>query len=104
MPVSSYLEVYQSQNRLPNCLIKIREAKGKNFGTLGITFLENFAQYYSVDHRQLALKPNSLTQAKVMVDDINEQAAVVVLCMIGLLGYGTILMASICCVGCAKQA
>lgn len=50
MPVSSYLQVYPSAFGYSQCIIKIAEQKKNNFGTLGVTFLENYSQYYSISH------------------------------------------------------
>lgn len=49
MPVQSYLYVAQKGFDNPKCYVKIARKTGGDFGTLGVNFLENYVQYYSVD-------------------------------------------------------
>jgi len=75
MPVSSYLQVVPSALSYPQCYIKIAQQTSNNdFGTLGITFLQNFVQYYSLTHNQQAFMPSEQSTAKVVYSDIDESA------------------------------
>ena len=69
MPVSSYILMHLFLN-VPTCLVLIEPSLKPNFGILGITFLENFTQYYSPQHNQFALVPNDPSNATIKDVDI----------------------------------
>lgn len=77
MPPSSYLIVGPSTKTVvATCYLKFGVADDKNFGLLGITFLENFTQYYSLTNNQLALIPSNPATATTI--EIKNHNAIVI--------------------------
>lgn len=76
MPVSSYIYVHRLFN-IPACLVLIEPSLKPDFGILGITFLENFTQYYSLTHNQIALLPNDPATANVKNVDLPQTRLII---------------------------
>ena len=76
MPVSSYIYVQIILN-VPACLVLIEPSLKPDFGILGITFLENFTQYYSITHNQFALVPNDPNTATVINVDLPQTRLII---------------------------
>lgn len=76
MPVSSYIAIQLIFN-IPACLVLIEPSLKPDFGILGITFLENFTQFYSITHNQFALAPNNQATAKIINADLHQTRLII---------------------------
>ena len=95
------MDIYLFDNGITLCLIKFAERDDSNFNMLGITFLESYQQFYSIDHNQMAFRPNSLVQPKVIKTGFNEDSVIIatiaITFVLGILFHVTSYSAIVCC-------
>ena len=95
------MDIYIFDNGLTLCLVKFAARPNSNYNMLGITFLEAYQQFYSVDHNQLAFRPNAMVNPRVVKTGFREDpmiiATVAISFMLGIVFHLTSYTATVCC-------